>query len=324
MKCQPVGVYQAQHRGGKGKSATALKDEDTVVQVWVANSHDMLLCFSDHGKLYWLKAYQLPQAGRNARGRPFVNILPLAEGESISTILPIKEFDAKHSVFMATKNGVVKKVSLEEFSRPRSSGIIAINLDVNDALIGAALTHGDNDIMLFTSGGKAIRFHEEDVRQMGRSAHGVRGVKMKEGLAVIALVVVQPEADILIATENGYGKRTMVEEFRPIGRGGQGVIAIQTSERNGMAVGAIQVLPTEDVVLLTNKGALIRTKVSEISQVGRNAQGVRLIRLSEGEKLAALRRIDVNLEEESEGAISAEIEVIPGEIEEIQDETNEE
>lgn len=291
-KIQSLDTYQAQRRGGKGKAATLVKDEDFVERLLVANTHDTLLCFSSIGKVYWLKVYQLPQAGRTSRGKPIINLLPLQEGERISAIMAIQQFSADHFVFMATEQGTVKKVSLMDFSRPRSSGIIAIDLEETDHLVGVGLTHGDNDVMLFTNAGKVIRFHEGQVRCMGRNARGVRGVKLAEKQRLISLIIVQETGDILTATENGYGKRTPVDDYRLTGRGGQGVISIQVSQRNGDVVGALQVVPSDQVMLITNRGTLVRTRVEEISVVGRNTQGVRLINLNEGEKLSGLQRIE--------------------------------
>jgi DNA gyrase subunit A len=290
-KSQPLDLYQAQHRGGKGKSATNVKEEDFIEQILIASMHDTILCFSNHGKVYWLKVHQLPQASRNARGRPVVNLLPLAEGEKISAILPIRDYHAHLFVFMATANGTVKKVELTEFSRPRSSGIIAIELTENDRLIGVSITDGTQEVMVFTNTGKAIRFSEEDVRCMGRTARGVRGVKLQEGQRAISLIVIAPEGDILTATENGYGKRTPAAEYRVTGRGGQGVISIQVSERNGAVVGAQQVKSDDEVMLISNKGTLVRVPVAEISLVGRNTQGVRLINLSNEELLVGLEKV---------------------------------
>ncbi len=290
-KSQPTALYQAQHRGGKGKSATNVKEEDFIEQVLVANMHDTILCFSNRGKVYWLRVYQLPQASRNSRGRPIVNLLPLVAGEKISAILPIREYSDDKFVFMATSFGTVKKVELKEFSRPRSSGIIALELNENDKLIGVAITHGAQDVMLFTSAGKAIRFTEEEVRCMGRTARGVRGVKLPKDERVISLVVVAPVGDMLIATENGYGKRTACDEYRLTGRGGQGVISIQVNERNGKVIGACQVKSENEVMLISNKGTLVRVPVSEISLIGRNTQGVRLINLSNDEILVGFEKV---------------------------------
>jgi DNA gyrase subunit A len=289
-KAQPVSDYQAQRRGGRGKAATIVKDEDFVDRLFVANTHDTLLCFSDRGKLYWLKVYQLPQASRGSRGKPIVNLLPLQEGERISAMLPIKEFEESKFVFMATSFGTVKKTSLALFSRPRASGIIAVALDPGDKLVSVAITDGAKDILLFTTGGKAIRFIEDEVRPMGREAAGVRGIKLAEEQRVNALIVAE-QGYILTASENGFGKLTPLEEFPTHGRGGQGVIALQITDRNGRMVGALQVSMDDEVMLMSQSGVLVRTPVKEISVVGRNTQGVRLIRLEEGDQLSGLDRI---------------------------------
>jgi len=290
-KSQPVTEYQVQRRGGRGKSATAVKDEDFIETLFVAHTHDTLLCFSNRGQVYWLKVYELPQAGRNARGKPMVNLLPLREGEKINAVLPVKQFDDTHYVFMATSQGTVKKTPLSAFSRPRSSGIIAVDLRDNDRLVGVDLTDGTREIMLFTSGGKAIRFDENEVRAMGRDAAGVRGVKLETGQELIALIVVR-EGHVLTASENGYGKRTPLDDFPVHGRGGQGVIALQTTERNGATVAALQVGPAQELMLISSNGTLVRTPVADVSVVGRNTQGVRLIRLDEGERLVGVERIE--------------------------------
>ena len=290
-KAQPVSAYQAQRRGGRGKAATSVKDEDFVDKLFVANTHDTLLCFSDRGKLYWLKVYQLPQASRGSRGKPIVNLLPLQEGERISAMLSIKEFEEGKFVFMATSLGTVKKTSLAMFSRPRASGIIAVALEPGDKLVGVAITDGTKDILLFTTGGKAIRFVEDEVRPMGREAAGVRGVKLSEDQRVNALIVAD-QGYILTASENGYGKLTPLEDFPRHGRGGQGVIALQVTERNGRMIGALQVSVDDEIMLMSQSGALVRTPVKDISVVGRNTQGVRLIRLEEGDQLSGLERID--------------------------------
>ena len=290
-KSQPIVTYRSQRRGGKGKTATTTRDEDFVDKLFVANTHDTLLNFSDHGKVYWLKVYELPQAGRAARGKPLVNLLPLADGERITAVLPIKEFDPQLFVLMATRRGTVKKTSLAEFSRPRASGIIAVDLDVDDSLVGVVLTDGTRDVMLVSSDGKAIRFAEQEVRPMGRVAHGVRGLRLIVGQTVIALIPVDPARTILLATENGYGKQTRVDEFPVHGRGGQGVIAIQTSARNGQVIGAAAVAPDEEIMLISDGGTLVRTPVEGVSVVGRNTQGVRLITLGEGEKLVGMEPI---------------------------------
>lgn len=292
IKTQPLADYQAQRRGGKGKAATTVKEEDFVERLWIANTHATILCFSSLGKVYWLKVYELPQASRTSRGRPIVNLLPLAPGEHISAALPVKEFDEQHYIFMATRYGVVKKVALTEFSRPRSSGIIALDLDEGDKLIGVALTDGSHDVMLFTDAGKVIRFNESNVRAMGRTARGVRGVKLATEQQVISLVIAKAEGAILTATKNGYGKRTVVEDYRLTGRGGQGVISIQVTERNGSVVSALQVTETDEVMLISDKGTLVRIRAAEISLVGRNTQGVRLINLTNGEALVGIQRIE--------------------------------
>ncbi|HTC52984.1 MAG TPA: DNA gyrase subunit A [Steroidobacteraceae bacterium] len=290
-KSQPVTEYQTQRRGGRGRSATSVKDEDFVEKLFVANTHDTVLCFSNRGKVYWLKVYQLPQAGHNARGKPMVNLLPLEEGEKINAVLPVQQYDEQHFVFMATSQGTVKKTPLTAFSRPRTSGIIAVDLRDNDRLVGVALTDGQRDIILCTSGGKAIRFHEEEVRPMGRDAAGVRGVKLDAGQELIALIVCG-EGNVLTASENGYGKLTPLDDFPKHGRGGQGVIALQTSDRNGALVAALQVTAGQEIMLISSTGTLVRTPVDEISVLGRNTQGVRLIRLADGERLTGIERIE--------------------------------
>ena len=289
-KAQPVDAYQAQRRGGRGRSATKVKDEDFVDKLFIANTHDTLLCFSSRGKLYWLKVYQVPQAGRGARGRPIVNLLPLEEGERINAVLPIREYAEDSYVFMATSGGTVKKTALSQFSRPRASGIIAIDLR-GDRLVDVAITDGTREILLVASNGKAIRFAEDDVRPMGRGAAGVRGIRMPADDEVIALCVVD-DGMILSATENGYGKRTSPDEFPLQGRGGQGVIAIQTTSRNGRTVGALQVAEDDEIMLISSTGTLVRTPVSDISIIGRNTQGVRLIRLESEQRLVGLARIE--------------------------------
>ncbi len=290
-KAQPVGAYQAQRRGGRGRSAAKVKDEDFIDKLFVANTHDTLLCFSSRGKMYWLKVYQVPQASRGSRGKPIVNLLPLDDGERINAVLPTNEFEADNFVFMVTSGGTVKKTPLSLFSRPRASGIIAIDLRNDDRLVDVAITDGEREIILVASSGKAIRFKEEDVRPMGRGAAGVRGIKLAPGHEVIALSVVG-DGLILSATANGYGKRTAVDEFPIQGRGGQGVIAIQTSERNGRTVGALQVRDDDEIMLISSSGTLVRTPVNEISIIGRNTQGVRLIRVESGQRLVGLARIE--------------------------------
>jgi DNA gyrase subunit A len=308
-KSQPVAEYQTQRRGGRGKAATAVKDEDFVEKLFVAHTHDTVLCFSNRGQVYWLKVHQLPQAGRGARGKPMVNLLPLEEGEKINAVLPVKQYDEQHFVFMATSQGTVKKTPLDAFSRPRAAGIIAIDLHDNDRLVGVALTDGRREVILVTSGGKAIRFPEEEVRPMGREAAGVRGVKLGDGQELIALIVIG-EGHILTASEHGYGKRTPLEDFPVHGRGGQGVIALQTTERNGATVGAVQVTPGQELMLISSTGTLVRTPVDEVSIVGRNTQGVRLIRLAEGERLTGIEQIDETLEG-AQGAEEVAAEVPP-------------
>jgi DNA gyrase subunit A len=290
-KAQPVTAYQAQRRGGRGKAATAMKEEDFVDKLFVANTHDTLLCFSSVGKMYWLKVYQLPQASRGSRGKPIVNLLPLQEDERITAVLPIHEFEENKFVFMTTAHGTVKKTSLEAFSRPRQAGIIAIELEAGDRLVGVDITDGHRQIILCSSGGKAIRFDENDVRPMGRTAAGVRGIRLPVSEEVISLIIVDEQGMVLTASQNGYGKRTLVEDFPIHGRGGQGVIALQISERNGQMVGALLVKPDDEIMLISSSGTLVRTPVGEISIQGRNTQGVRLIRLDEGDRLVGLERI---------------------------------
>ena len=290
-KAQPVSDYQAQRRGGRGKSATAVKDEDFIEKFFIAHTHDTLLCFSNRGKIYWLRVFELPQAGRGSRGKPIVNLLPLEDGEKINALLPVKQFDEQHFVFMATSLGTVKKTPLAAFSRPRASGIIAVDLRDDDRLVGVALTDGTREILLCTSGGKAIRFHEDEVRPMGRDAAGVRGVRLSEDQRLIALIALG-EGYILTASETGYGKLTPLDDFPSHNRGGQGVIALQTTERNGRTVAALQVTVAQELMLVSSTGTLVRTPVRDISIVGRNTQGVRLIRLAEGERLTGIERVE--------------------------------
>ena len=296
-KAQPIGDYQAQKRGGRGRSATKVKDEDFIDNLFVANTHDTILCFSSRGKMYWLKVYQVPQASRGSRGKPIVNLLPLEAGERINAVLPIKDYAEDSFVFMATSGGTVKKTSLSLFSRPRTNGIIAIDLR-GDQLVDVAITDGSAEILLVASSGKSIRFREEDVRPMGRGAAGVRGIKLTGDHEVIALTILR-DGLILTATENGYGKRTGVDDFPVQGRGGQGVIAIQTSERNGKTVGAVQVAEDDEIMLISSNGTLVRTAVHDISVQGRNTQGVRLIRVGKEQRLVGLARIEF-IEEETE------------------------
>ncbi len=300
VKSQPLDEYRAQRRGGRGKQAAGTKEDDFIDKMFVANTHDYILCFSSRGRVYWLKVYEVPQGGRASRGKPIVNLFPLEEGEKINAILSVKEFDENRFVFMATAAGTVKKTSLVEFSNPRKSGIIAINLDEGDFLIGAEITHGENDIVLVSDGGKAVWFDEEHVRPMGRATRGVRGMKLPAKQQVISLLIAQNEEEtLLVATENGYGKRTVLKEFRHSGRGTQGVKAIATSERNGTVVAARLVNDEDEIMLITTGGVLIRTRVQEIRELGRATQGVTLINLGAGEKLSGLEKI-VETDDETE------------------------
>ena len=288
---QPLTDYQAQRRGGTGKSATAVKDEDFVEHLLIASTHATILCFTNLGKVYWLKVYQIPVAGRNSRGRPMVNLLPLDEGERISSILPVEEYSADQFVIMATANGTVKKTSLDQYSRPRSVGLRAVDLVEGDHLVGTAIIDGSKDIMLFSSEGKAVRFSETDVRAMGRVSKGVRGMRLPEGHSVISMVIPEDDGLLLTVCQNGYGKRTKIEEFPTKGRGGKGMIAIQASERNGPLVGVTQLFDGDEIMLISDQGTMVRTRGDEVSIVGRNTQGVRVIRLKENEKLVSLARI---------------------------------
>jgi len=331
VKRQPVSAYRAQRRGGRGRSAAATKDEDSIEQLWLVNTHDTLLTFTSSGKVFWLPVHQLPEAGSNARGRPIINWIALENGERVQAVLPVREYDENHFVFFATRNGTVKKTPLSEFAFRLARGKIAINLDEGDALVGVGLTDGDRDILLFASNGKTVRFGEDKVRSMGRTATGVRGIKMAKGEEVVSLIVaesaggVEDESEdegaveevavdgeivdaaddagvqyILTATENGYGKRTPLADYPRKGRGTQGVIGIQTSDRNGKLVSAVLLGTGDEVLLISDGGTLVRTRGSEISRVGRNTQGVTLIRLSKGEKLQAVERLDASLEAEDE------------------------
>jgi DNA gyrase subunit A len=292
-KRQSLDTYKAQRRGGRGRAAANIKEEDVVEKILITNTHDHLLCFTNYGKVYWLKAYQFPEASPTARGKPINNLIQMAEGEKVSAVLAVKDFTQPGFVVLATQFGTIKKVSLKDFSRPRANGIIAIDLNENDCLIGAELTEGESDIMLFTNAGKAIRFAEANVRCMGRTAKGVRGIRIGETQQVVSLMVVNDEVDILTVTENGFGKRTSLSEYRRIGRGGQGVISIQVSERNGQVIGAVSVICEDQIMLISNRGTLVRTRVVEISRVGRNTQGVKLINVTtKDEKLVSLAHID--------------------------------
>ena len=344
VKYQKLNDYESQRRGGKGKSATKMKEEDFIEKLLVANTHDHILCFSTRGRLYWLKVYQLPLASRNARGRPIVNILPLEENERITAILPIQEFEEGKYVLMATANGTVKKTALVQYSRPRANGIIAVNLNDGDELIGVDITDGSSDIMLFSDAGKVVRFNEKArdsetgavkidpetgeeilaLRPMGRTATGVRGIRLQEGQRVVSLIVPQGDGAILTATENGFGKRTPVEDYPAKSRATQGVVSIKVSERNGKVVGAVQVNESDEIMLISDQGTLVRTRVGEVSTVGRNTQGVRLIRTGADEHVVGLQRIDEveELEEELE-ALSAGDETIEAAATDVENTTDE-
>lgn len=297
-KTQPLDAYQAQRRGGMGKAATSVKDEDFVEHLLIASTHDTVLCFTNAGKVYWLKVYQIPVAGRQSRGRPMVNLLPLEEGERITSILPVKEYDDEHYIFMATANGTVKKTVLSQFARQRSVGLRAIDLDEGDRLVSTAITDGDCDVVLFSSSGKAARFKETDVRAMGRTSRGVRGIRLQEEHKVISMVIPQENGCVLTVSENGFGKRTNVEEFPTKGRGSQGVIGMQTTDRNGAVVGAVQVFDGDEIMLISDQGTLVRTRVEEVSVLSRNTQGVRLIKVKTDEHLVGVERIDESSIEE--------------------------
>lgn len=300
VKAQSLGDYHAQRRGGKGKAATKMKDEDFVDQLFIANSHDTVLCFSSTGKVHWLKVYELPMASRTARGKPIVNLLPLENEEVINAILPVKEFSEEQFVFMVTSSGTCKKTSLRNFSRPRKGGIIAIELRDDDKLVGVEITAGEHDILLFSSEGKSIRFKEADVRTVGRSAIGVRGIRLANGDKVVSLIVAESSDPILTATEKGYGKRTELDEYRTQARGGSGVISIKTSARNGKVVGAIQVTDEDEMMLISNKGTLVRARAADVSIIGRNTQGVTLIKIAQGEQLVSIAKIAESNDESDE------------------------
>ena len=292
IKSQPLSEYRAQRRGGRGKQAAATKEEDWIEQLFIANTHQYILCFSDRGRVYWIKVWEVPQGTRNSRGRPIVNLFPLADGEKITVVLPVRGFDESHYVFMGTSLGTVKKTPLIDFSNPRKAGIIAVDLDEGDYLIGAAVTDGAHDVMMFSDAGKAVRFDENDVRPMGRAARGVRGMMLEEGQHVISMLVAESEAQsVLTATENGYGKRTMIAEYTRHGRGTKGMIAIQTTERNGRVVGAVLVDETDEIMLITTGGVLVRTRVSEVRLMGRATQGVTLIAVDDGNRLSGVQRV---------------------------------
>ncbi|MGO3742095.1 DNA gyrase subunit A [Kerstersia sp.] len=328
IKSQPLSEYRSQRRGGRGKQASATKEDDWIDQLFIANTHDFLLCFSDRGRVYWLKVWEVPQGSRNSRGRPIVNMFPLTEGERITVVLPVKAFSEDHYVFMATSRGTVKKTPLSDFSNPRKAGIIAVDLDEGDYLIGADLTDGKHDVMLFSDAGKAVRFDENDVRPMGRNARGVRGMMLEEGQGVIALLVAEvlpeegseaavaldgrPQPSVLTATENGYGKRTAIAEYTRHGRGTKGMIAIQTTARNGKVVGAVLVQPEDEIMLITTGGVLVRTRVAEIREMGRATQGVTLISVDDGSVLSGVRRVAESDADESEELESLENGVTDG------------
>ncbi|CAG0981155.1 partial DNA gyrase subunit A, partial [Rhodocyclaceae bacterium] len=300
-KRQRLDDYRTQKRGGRGKQAAAVKEDDFVDHLFIANTHDYILCFSNRGRVYWLKVYEVPEGTRTSRGKPIVNLFPLEQGEKITAVLPVKEFNESLYVFMATSMGTVKKTPLSDFSNPRKAGIIAVALDEGDYLIGVAITDGSCDVMLFSDAGKAVRFAEDDVRGMGRAARGVRGMMLEDGQSVICMLVAQnEELNVLTATENGFGKRTPIAEYTKHGRGTKGMIAIQTSERNGKVVGAVLVEPTDEVMLISTGGVLIRTKVQQVRETGRSAQGVMLISLDDGTKLAGIEKVIETEEEESE------------------------
>jgi DNA gyrase subunit A len=303
FKRQPLTDYRAQKRGGRGKQAAAVKDDDFVDQLFVANTHDHILCFSSRGRLYWLKVYEVPEGTRNSRGKPIVNLFPLLEGEKITAVLPVKEFDEGHFVFMATAQGTVKKTPLTDFSNPRKAGIIAVGLDEGDYLVGVAITDGQHDVMMFSDAGKAVRFSENDVRPMGRQARGVRGMMLEDGQTVIAMLVAgDEEQSVLTATENGFGKRTPIGEYTRHGRGTKGMIAIQTSDRNGRVVAATLVTEKDQIMLITTGGVLVRTRVAEIREMGRATQGVTLISVDEGSTLSGVQKILEGEEEEQDVA----------------------
>ncbi|PPC97420.1 MAG: DNA gyrase subunit A [Methylotenera sp.] len=318
IKSQPLDEYRAQKRGGRGKQAAATKEDDFIDKMFVANTHDYILCFSNRGRVYWLKVYEVPQGSRTSRGKPIVNLFPLEENEKINAILSVKSFDENHFIFMATSLGTVKKTALTEFANPRKSGIIAINLDDGDYLIGAEITNGSNDVVLVSNGGKAVWFDEDEVRQMGRATRGVRGMRLAEGQQVLSLLIASDDQQtVMVATENGYGKRTVLADFRRSGRGTQGVKAIAVSERNGLVVAAKLVNDEDEIMLITTGGVLIRTRVSEIRELGRATQGVTLINLGEGEKLSGIEKI-VETDEDEDGEIDSDIEIngeIDGDVE---------
>ena len=290
-KTQPIADYEAQRRGGRGRSASSVKEEDFIERLLVANSHDTILCFTNRGKVYWLSVFEIPAASRASRGRPMINILPLEADERINAMLPVTTYDEGKFIFMATGNGTIKKTPLTDFARPRSSGLIAIELEPGNPLVGVAITDGASDVMLFGSGGKVIRFKESDVRAMGRTARGVRGIKLRPSEQVISLIIPDEDAEVLIASDRGYGKRSQISDFSVIGRGGQGMIGMKLGDRNGEVVSAIQVHEGDEAMLISDRGSLVRIRTEEVSQQGRNTQGVRLINLASDEKLVGIGRV---------------------------------
>ncbi len=303
VKYQPLDLYQSQRRGGRGKASAKMKEEDFISKLLVTSTHDTIMCFSSRGKVYWLKVFELPEAGRNARGKPIVNLLPLEENETITAILPLRSYEEEMYIFMATSNGTVKKTDLSNFARQRTTGLIALNLADDDHLVAVDITDGNQDIMLFSDAGKVIRFKEEKVRSMGRTARGVRGIRLKDKQKMIGMVVAPEQGQILTATVNGYGKRTDISDYPVKGRGGQGVISISVSERNGSVINAVSVIEDDEIMLITDKGTLVRTRVSEVGVLARNTQGVRLIRLTKGEHLVGLQRVDEIVTNESESEV---------------------
>jgi len=320
-KTQALSDYQAQRRGGTGKAATSVKDEDFVEHLLIASTHDTILCFTSVGKVYWLKVFQIPLAGRQARGRPIINLLPLDESERITSILPVREYDEDHFIFMATANGTVKKTPLTQFARPRTSGLRAIDLEDDNHLVGTAVTDGNSDVMLFSSEGKAVRFNENDVRSMGRTSRGVRGIRLGEGaegkFEVISMVLPADNGRVLTVSENGYGKQTKVDEYATKGRAGKGMIAMQTSERNGKMVGAVQVFDGDEIMLISDQGTLVRTRVDEVSVSGRNTQGVRVIKVKSGEHLMGVERIEFVPVTDVEGEHDVEVDGEDGVTQEV-------
>jgi DNA gyrase subunit A len=296
----PVTTYRSQRRGGRGVTGAGTRDEDFIQHLFIASTHSYILVFTSRGRVHWLKVHEIPQGGRTAKGKAMANLVDITSAERVAAVLPVKEFDDKHYVMMCTAAGTVKKTSLDAYSNPRRGGIVAIGVEEGDRLIDAVLTDGTQDIILSKRNGKAIRFNEEDVRPMGRTAHGVRGVTLEEDDAVVGMLAVKREASLLVATENGYGKRTPISEYRISGRGGKGIISIQTNERNGRVVAALEVVPEDEVMLITRNGIVIRTRAAEMSEIGRNTQGVRLIQLEPGDTLIDVARVEENGDDEEE------------------------